>query len=255
MSIDKQGLRSTNVVSPVGLIDVPCDKDVRCKATTQSHVRLCRMAAWLFGLAFMTLALRTTWAADVDDAAVEASSRSTLQFDNVSQEHGFTLSGLDARLQLVVSRQTTGQLMRDMTHEVQFRIDQPEVVQVLDGMVIPLQDGSATITAVGEDGLTADLQVKVENTGNAPAISFPGRVVPIFTKLGCNGGGCHGKLAGQNGFKLSLLGFEPREDYEHLVRESRGRRLSPASPEQSLLLQKSILPHICEHIGRRSGFF
>lgn len=229
-----------NVVSPVGRIDVPCNEDVSCKATTHSHVGLCSMTPWLLGLAFMTLALPSTWAADVDDAAVEASSRSTLQFDNVSQEHGFTLSGLDARLQLVVSRQTTGQLMRDMTHEVQFRIDQPEVVQVLDGMVIPLQDGSATITAVGEDGLTADLQVKVENTGNAPAISFPGRVVPIFTKLGCNGGGCHGKLAGQNGFKLSLLGFEPREDYEHLVRESRGRRLSPASPDQSLLLQKSI---------------
>ncbi len=59
-------------------------------------------------------------------------------------------------------------------------------------------------------------------------------------KLGCNGGGCHGKAAGQNGFRLSLLGFEPREDYEHLVAESRGRRLSPASPDQSLLLTKSL---------------
>jgi hypothetical protein len=64
--------------------------------------------------------------------------------------------------------------------------------------------------------------------------------VPIFTKLGCNAGGCHGKAAGQNGFKLSLLGFEPREDYEHLARESRGRRVSIAAPDHSLLLLKAI---------------
>ena len=229
-----------NVISRVGLIDVPRSDEVHCKATARFNAAMWSMTRWLLGLAFLTLASPTTGAADVDKTVVESPSHSILQFDNVAQEHGFILSGLDARLQLVVSRQATGQLLRDLTHQVEFRIDQPEVLQVIDGMVIPLQDGRATITAVDEDGLTADLEVMVENTANAPAISFPGRVVPIFTKLGCNGGGCHGKLAGQNGFKLSLLGFEPREDYEHLVRESRGRRLSPASPEQSLLLQKSI---------------
>jgi hypothetical protein len=76
-------------------------------------------------------------------------------------------------------------------------------------------------------------------------INFANRIVPIFTKAGCNGGGCHGKSSGQNGFRLSLLGFEPAEDYEWLVNESRGRRLSPAAPERSLLLLKatSMLPH------------
>ena len=57
--------------------------------------------------------------------------------------------------------------------------------------------------------------------------------------------GCHGKASGQNGFKLSLLGFEPTEDFEHLVKEGRGRRLFPASPDKSLLLLKPIgtVPH------------
>ena len=64
--------------------------------------------------------------------------------------------------------------------------------------------------------------------------------MPIFTKLGCNSGGCHGKASGQNGFKLSLLGFYPDDDYEFLVKEGRGRRLFPASPDQSLLLTKPI---------------
>ncbi|HET6408232.1 MAG TPA: DUF1549 domain-containing protein, partial [Chthoniobacteraceae bacterium] len=76
-------------------------------------------------------------------------------------------------------------------------------------------------------------------------VSFRNEIVPILTKNGCNGGGCHGKSEGQNGFKLSLLGFEPQEDYEHLVLESRGRRLMPSAPEHSLLLRKATgdLPH------------
>jgi len=53
-------------------------------------------------------------------------------------------------------------------------------------------------------------------------INFANQIVPIFTKAGCNAGGCHGKSSGQNGFKLSLLGFEPTEDYEHLLKEARG---------------------------------
>jgi len=76
-------------------------------------------------------------------------------------------------------------------------------------------------------------------------VSFRYEVIPVLTKSGCNGGGCHGKSEGQNGFKLSLLGFEPEEDYQYLVLESRGRRLMPAAPEFSLLLRKATgeLPH------------
>src|SRR5205085_8231740 len=70
-------------------------------------------------------------------------------------------------------------------------------------------------------------------------INFANDVVPIFTKLGCNAGGCHGKSGGQNGFALSLLGFVPEMDYAALVKENRGRRVFPAAPEHSLLLLKA----------------
>ena len=80
------------------------------------------------------------------------------------------------------------------------------------------------------------LEPRVETRG----INFVNDVMPVLTKAGCNAGICHAKAGGgQNGFELSLLGFEPREDYEHLVREGRGRRLFPASPGQSLLLRKA----------------
>lgn len=81
--------------------------------------------------------------------------------------------------------------------------------------------------------------------GDRP-ISFVNDVIPVLTKSGCNMGACHAKAGGgQRGFQLSLLGFEPDEDYEHIVLEGRGRRLSHGHPEHSLLLMKAAgqLPH------------
>jgi len=53
-------------------------------------------------------------------------------------------------------------------------------------------------------------------------------------------GVCHAKAGGgQNGFQLSLLGFETLEDYESLVKEGHGRRLFPSVPTKSLLLTKA----------------
>ncbi|MEZ6127264.1 MAG: DUF1549 domain-containing protein [Planctomycetaceae bacterium] len=79
-----------------------------------------------------------------------------------------------------------------------------------------------------------------------PAVSFVNDVMPVLTKSGCNSGVCHAKAGGgQNGFQLSLLGFEPGEDFESIVKEARGRRLFPAAPERSLLLMKGTArtPH------------
>lgn len=71
-------------------------------------------------------------------------------------------------------------------------------------------------------------------------VSFVNDVVPVLTKAGCNQGACHAKAGGgQNGFQLSLLGFEPVDDYAHLVKEARGRRLFLTAPEQSLILMKA----------------
>ncbi len=83
-------------------------------------------------------------------------------------------------------------------------------------------------------------------------VAFATDVVPILTKLGCNSGGCHGKSTGQNGFKLSLLGFVPSYDHESMVKEARGRRVFAGDPDSSLLLQKAIgrVPH---GGGRRLG--
>src|ERR1700687_4877270 len=67
-------------------------------------------------------------------------------------------------------------------------------------------------------------------------ISFRNDVEPILTRLGCNQGACHGKAAGQNGFRLSLRGYAPELDHEWMTREYAGRRIDPTTPEASLLL-------------------
>ncbi len=77
-------------------------------------------------------------------------------------------------------------------------------------------------------------------------VSFVNDIVPVLTKSGCNVGVCHAKAGGgQKGFQLSLLGFEPLEDYQHLVKEGRGRRLIVGGPDQSLVLLKASgqVPH------------
>src|SRR2546421_847064 len=100
-----------------------------------------------------------------------------------------------------------------------------------------MANGSTEITAAFGDK-TVKIAVSAEKCDVNLPINFGNQIVPIFTKLGCNSGGCHGKLSGQNGFRLSLLGFEPELDYATLKKENRGRRVAPAAPEASLLLQK-----------------
>src|SRR4051794_10677870 len=70
-------------------------------------------------------------------------------------------------------------------------------------------------------------------------ITFERDIEPLLARLGCNAGACHGKARGQNGFALSLLGFDPEFDYAAITKDSHGRRVFPANAEFSLLLRKA----------------
>jgi len=77
------------------------------------------------------------------------------------------------------------------------------------------------------------------STSLAAPLDFTNDIVPVLSKQGCNSGACRGKAIGQNGFKLSLFGFDPAFDYAALVHEGRGRRISAAAPDDSLMLLKA----------------
>src|SRR4051812_35558790 len=76
-------------------------------------------------------------------------------------------------------------------------------------------------------------------------VTFERDIEPILGRFGCNAGACHGKARGQNGFALSLLGFDADFDYHALAHEGRGRRVFPEAPVSSLLLRKPAaeVPH------------
>jgi hypothetical protein len=181
-------------------------------------------------------------------AATQAEAPSSLSIEAAGIGAGkpLRLVGQDAHQQLLVHAMFASGLVKDSTRVVSYSATPAGIVHIdRAGVVTPRANGAATIVAKSVQGTTASLNVVVENANKIDPVNFPNQIVPIFTKLGCNGGGCHGKSSGQNGFRLSLLGFEPTEDYEHLLKEARGRRLFPASPEYSLLLLKAVgtLPH------------
>ncbi|MCE9530972.1 MAG: DUF1553 domain-containing protein [Planctomycetes bacterium] len=149
------------------------------------------------------------------------------------------LAGRDAMQQLlVIGKYSTGQT-RDLTRNSQFTASPADIVRVdSTGFIVPLKEGKTTIQAVSGTA-KASIQIEVTNIIKDIPVHFVNQVVPIFTKFSCNSGGCHGKADGQNGFKLSLLGFEPLDDFEYLVKEARGRRVFATSPEYSLLLRKA----------------
>ncbi|MFP6702692.1 MAG: hypothetical protein VB861_13155 [Planctomycetaceae bacterium] len=73
--------------------------------------------------------------------------------------------------------------------------------------------------------LTVLLGVPAGAMAESIPIDFERDILPIFTRYGCNSGSCHGKQAGQNGFKLSLLAFDADFDFDALTKEARGRRI------------------------------
>lgn len=155
------------------------------------------------------------------------------------------LEGPEATRQIQVQERTGDSRMVDWTHESQYQVRNPEIARVDgSGMVEPLSEGVTTIRVACKSG-TVEVPLEVRGLKNPPPVSFEQQVMPLITKAGCNSGGCHGKAEGQQGFKLSVFGFDPQSDHVALVMEGRGRRVMPDAPEASLFLTKATgrVPH------------
>jgi len=157
----------------------------------------------------------------------------------------FKLQGRDSRQQLLATLHTVSGGERDATSTAEYRSSSPTIAAVdAQGIVTPIGSGTATIE-VRHGKLNTSVTVEVcDGERNLP-LDYRRDISPIFTKAGCNGGNCHGKSGGRGGFQLSLFGFDPRGDYDSIVKAGRGRKLSPAAPESSLFLAKPAgqVPH------------
>ncbi len=147
------------------------------------------------------------------------------------------LVGATARYTLLVDGKADGQIV-DWTRQAKFRAEHPDVVQVNEqGQLLPKKNG-ATQVIVEVQGRIQKVRVTVADVDRPREYHFENDVTPILNRFGCNSSGCHAQQDGQNGFKLSVFGFDMVADYNALTRENRGRRIFPAAPELSLLLAK-----------------
>lgn len=155
------------------------------------------------------------------------------------------LSGPEAAFSLLVDGADAGGEPIDLTRTARYRSRDPEIAQVTSSGVVHGRSDGETVVDVTANGQTVSVPVSVSGATDPREIHFGNDVVPILSKFGCNSGGCHGKAEGQNGFKLSVFGFDPEADYRAITAEGRGRRVFLPSPEQSLLLQKACgdVPH------------
>ena len=162
------------------------------------------------------------------------------------------LEGPDASQRLVVQRTSqAGELGIEVRKGLEWSSSDESVVVVRDGQAVAVGDGDASLVARSRDlasragAESAPVTVRVRGTARPRQVSFENHVLAVLSKNGCNSGACHGAIAGQNGFQLSLRGYDPAGDFRTITRGARGRRVVRAEPGRSLLLTKPTgrLPH------------
>ena len=134
---------------------------------------------------------------------------------------------------------------RDVTARVAWSVEPAAIATISDdGYLTPRTAGQAAVLARWE-GETRRAAIEIAPDSASRSWDFGQDVVPILTRAGCNLGGCHGRADGQNGFHLSLFGYDPVGDFESIARDGGSRRVLRFDPEASLLLLKATgqTPH------------
>jgi Protein of unknown function (DUF1553)/Protein of unknown function (DUF1549) len=154
-----------------------------------------------------------------------------------------TLSNKEARQTIIAQWNLQDKIFSQAT-DVSLASNNSAIAKIENGIVIPVSNGSTTITASSK-GKRVALNVTVTGQDKPFTWSFRNHVESVLSKQGCNGGACHGARAGQKGFRLALFGFDVEADYNYLTRQAGARRIVPSDPGRSLLLTKptGLLPH------------
>jgi hypothetical protein len=156
----------------------------------------------------------------------------------------FTLHGRASRQQVLVELFRDGFFHGQITNGVVLESTDPKILKLEGDVALPVTNGTARILA-NNGAQTVSADVTVESMEKPFDWSFRNHVQPVLAKAGCSAGACHGAAAGQNGFKLSLRGYDNQGDYLALTRQAFGRRVNPDDPARSLILLKptGAVPH------------
>jgi hypothetical protein len=148
------------------------------------------------------------------------------------------LDALNQQQRVIVTGVTDSGRQIDLTRKATFNLSNDAIAE-LSGNLVTSHSNGATTLKIDAANCSAIVKLNVADADQTAPVDFVNDVIPLFSKLACNSGGCHGKASGQNGFKLSVFGFDPQADYAALTRESRGRRVFNADPNRSLLIMKA----------------
>ena len=145
----------------------------------------------------------------------------------------------------IVSGVATDGAERDLTTASRVLSSDPNVVEIdeTQHLIIGKAPGRALIRAEVDGVVKGVAEVKVGNSSSDMSVRFSPDIISILTTKGCNGSACHGSPAGQNGFKLSLFGYNLAADYEMIVKAQKGQRVNLEKPEESLILLQAVLQY------------
>ena len=154
------------------------------------------------------------------------------------------LDSPEASQQLIVSL-TDEVGRRDVTGDIRMSVGDVSVADIEGRALVRPRSEGRTEIVIQFGNETVRVPVDVIKQRLPDPVSFRNEIIPILTKARCNSGGCHGKAEGQNGFKLSIFGFDAESDYAALMKDGKGRRISLTQPQTSLVLVKgtSQMPH------------
>ena len=219
----------------------PSSKKVAREALTPQEIAI--MQAWL--LAHAPWPEGVTLEAKEKAAPAEDPEQPDPQLDRIevfpSKVSLETASDYHRLVILATSKDAT---TRDVSASAKITLANPSLARLEGTTLTPLADGTTAIK-VEFRGQSKEIPLTVKDAARERTVSFQQDIVPIFTAGGCNTGSCHGSARGQDGFMLSLFGYDPKGDYDRVTRQQLGRRINLALPEESLLLTKSIgaVPH------------
>ena len=182
-------------------------------------VFICRLTLLLLGL-FLSAQAN---AVDYKSIVIEPSS--------------IEINGRNRQSQILITGVTSSGDEVDLTNSAELEIADSSIASLSNSLVLGQTEGQTQLQ-VRIDKFIELIPVRVQGYANYPPVNFEVDIIPLLTKLNCNGGGCHGRQGGQNGFQLSVFGFDPATDYEALTRQGRGRRVFPGAIEQSLIYSK-----------------
>jgi len=167
------------------------------------------------------------------------------------QPQSITLDKRFDTVQLVATAKLESGDKVDVTRIADRKLSADVVTISPGGLVRAKLNGQARLSiTVGEH--TAVLPIDISGVRSDAQVSYVRDVAPVISALGCNAGTCHGAKKGQNGFKLSLRGYDAQFDVRALTEDLASRRINVASPTDSLALLKATgaVPHVGGQVVR-----